>query len=206
MSWGRWQAAGAQAGALDRMSRAERITAAELYERYLEDLFRYVLQRVPSQEEAEDIAAEVFAAAFAALPRFRGDCPPYLWLLSIARRKIIDAGRRRTARREMLASELADTPPQAAALWEALALAEGPEAAMMRQEARRELDELIAQLNTDQREALLLHYMERLPVAEIAMVMGRSPRAVYSLLHRARETLRRRGRDAFPREDEGPNR
>jgi RNA polymerase sigma factor (sigma-70 family) len=92
--------------ALERMERAREISAAELHERYLAEMFRYVLRRVPRLEEARDITTEVFAAAFLALPRFRGHCPPFPWLLSIARRKIIDAGRRRAARRETLASEL----------------------------------------------------------------------------------------------------
>src|SRR5689334_18936502 len=90
----------AQPGARDRMKRAEAITVAELHERYLKDVFRYIVQRVPSLEEAEDITAEVFAAAATALARFRGDCPPYLWLLSIARRQIIRARRRHVLRRE----------------------------------------------------------------------------------------------------------
>src|SRR5438876_5078687 len=87
--------------AIDGMDRGEQSTAAELHERYLEGVFRYVLRRVPRLVEAQDITAEVFAAAFVALPRFRGHCPPYLWLLSIARRKIIDVRRRRAARPEV---------------------------------------------------------------------------------------------------------
>ena len=67
------------------------------------------------------------------------------------------------------------------------------------------LRELIAQLNPDQREALLLQHMERLPVAEIAVVMGRSRGSVYKLLHRARESLRRMGRGYFLENDEGQN-
>jgi hypothetical protein len=51
-----------------------------LYERYLEDVYRYVWQRVPSVTKAEDITAEVFAAAVAGLSRFRGECPPNLFL------------------------------------------------------------------------------------------------------------------------------
>ena len=70
--------------ALDRMNRAEETTAAGLHERYLDDVFRYVLRRVLRVEEAEDITAEVFAAALAALPRFRGDSGHYAWLLGIA--------------------------------------------------------------------------------------------------------------------------
>src|SRR4051794_34559522 len=72
-------------GALGRMNHAEELTAAGLYERYLEAVSRYVLRRAPGVEEAEDITAEVFAAAAVGLPRFRGHCSPYTWLISIAR-------------------------------------------------------------------------------------------------------------------------
>jgi RNA polymerase sigma-70 factor, ECF subfamily len=192
----------AQLGTLDPMNRVDWATAAELYERHLEDVFRYVLHRVSRPEEAEDITADVFAAAFAGLSRFRGQCPPHLWLLSIARRKIIDARRRRSARPETLASELADEGPEAGALWEALAVDDGPEAALMRAEARRVLGELVAQLNPDHREALMLQYVEQLSVAEIAQVMGRSPGSVKGLLERAKATLYRRGRGYFLGDDE----
>jgi RNA polymerase sigma-70 factor (ECF subfamily) len=192
----------ARVGAFEVMNHAEETTAAGLHERYLEDVYRYVWQRVSSVEEAEDITAEVFAAAAAGLSRFRGQCPPYLWLLSIARRQIALARRRRAARRETLASELADAASEAAGLWEALTTVEGPEAGLLRVEARRVFDALVAALNPDQREAVMLHYMERLSVAEIAVVMGRSPGSVYQLLHRARATLYRRGRAYFLGDDE----
>jgi RNA polymerase sigma-70 factor (ECF subfamily) len=201
----RWTEAAPEAGAraLNGRDSVREMTAAELYEQYLADVFRYVWQRVSSAEAAEDITAEVFAAAAAGLPRFRGQCSPYLWLLSIARRQVALAGRRRAARRETLASELAETGPDAAARWEALATVEGPEIALMRVERRRVLDELVADLNPDQREALMLQYMEDLSVAEIAAVMGRSAASVYSLQQRARATLYRRGKAYFLNEDEG---
>jgi RNA polymerase sigma-70 factor (ECF subfamily) len=196
----------ARVGVLDGMSRAEGITAAELHERYLESVYRYVWHRVSSVEEAEDVTAEVFAAATAGLSRFRGDCPPYLWLLSIARRQIALARRRRAGRRETLASELAPAAPSAASLWEMLTAVEGPESTVLRAEARRVFDALVAGLNPDQREALMLHYMERLSVAEISVVMARSPGSVYQLLHRARTTLYRRGRAYFLGDDEDETR
>jgi RNA polymerase sigma-70 factor (ECF subfamily) len=183
-------------------SRAGETTAAGLYERYLADVYRYVLRQVPGIEEAEDITAEVFAAAAAGLSRFREQCPPYLWLLSIARRKIIDARRRRSARRETLASELGDETGEAEALWEALAAAEGPETALLRAEARRTVRDLLARLKRDQREAVLLQYVEGLSVAEIAVVMGRSPASVTGLLQRARAALYRHGRSYFLGDDE----
>ena len=194
------------AGALDRMDPAEWATAAVLHERYLKEVFRYVLRRVPQREEAEDITAQVFGAAFVSLPSFRGQCSPYLWLLGIARRKIADALRRRESRRETLASELADAAVAEDPIWEALAAVEGPEAAIVRSEARRVLRELVAGLNPDQREALMLQYVEQLSVADIGAVMGRSTGSVYSLLKRARATLYRRGRGYFLGEDEAQRR
>jgi RNA polymerase sigma-70 factor, ECF subfamily len=186
-----------------RVDPADLATAAVLQERYLRDVFRYVLRRVHRQEEAEDITGEVFASAFAALPRFRGECPPYLWLLQIARRKIIDAGRRRAARRETLASELAGEDLAVETIWQAPAAPERPEAALARTEARRVLRDLISQLTPEQREAVSLKYWEGLTVAEIAVVMGKSEASVNSLLQRARASLFRLGRGYFLGDDEG---
>jgi RNA polymerase sigma factor (sigma-70 family) len=154
MSLIRAQATYAQAGASDRMDRAENVTATVLHERYVEDVFRYVLRRVPRIEEAEDITAEVFAAAFEGLRRFRGDCSPYLWLLGIARRKIADALRRREARRETLASELEQAAGQEEALRAALAATASPEAALIWAEAQGVVRDLVARLSADQREAI----------------------------------------------------
>jgi RNA polymerase sigma-70 factor, ECF subfamily len=180
------------------MDDADWATAAVLHERYLEDVFRYVSRRVPRQEEAEDITAEVFAAAFVALPRFRGQCSPYLWLLGIARRKIADSLRRRSTRREILTSELTDPSDETQRMPEMPAPeAEGPEAALERAETQRVVRELVEHLKEEQREAVLLQYVEGLSMAEIAVVMGRSPAAVNSLLQRARAALFQRGRAYF---------
>lgn len=197
----RSQGACARIGAIEPPAGAEWSILVDLHGRYLREIFRYVLRRIPSREEAEDITAQVFTAAYEALPRFRGQCPVQLWLLGIARRKVALALRRRAGRREMLASEL----PDAASLdpiWSDLAATEGPEVALVRAEARRIMQELLRHLAPDQREAILLQYVEQLSVAEIAEVMGRSPTSVTGLLQRARATLFRRGRSYFLDESE----
>src|SRR4051812_44058890 len=94
----------------DRIDTVDRIDAGELHGRYLKEVFRYVSRRVPRQE-ADDVTMQVFAAALEALPRFRGDCTPRVWLLKIAHGKVVDAMRRRAARRETLASEMPDVLP-----------------------------------------------------------------------------------------------
>jgi DNA-directed RNA polymerase specialized sigma24 family protein len=83
-------AACAPRGETARAEAGAPLTATFLYEHYQEDVYRYVSRRVARREDAEDVTAEVFIAAFAGLSRFRGGCPPRLWLLSIARRKVVD--------------------------------------------------------------------------------------------------------------------
>jgi RNA polymerase sigma-70 factor (ECF subfamily) len=179
------------------MEPAKGIEAAELYQLYLKDVFQYVSRRMPRQE-AEDLTLQVFAAALEALPRFRAQCPPRLWLLSIAHRKVVDALRRRASRRETLASELTDPETGAEPITTARASpTEDPEAVLIRSEDRQAIRRLVGQLRRDQREALLLQYVEELSIAEIGLVMGKSPAAVNSLLQRARATLFRWGSDYF---------
>lgn len=183
-------------------SNAEVLTVAVLHERYLDDVFRYVSRRIAGREEAEDVTAEVFASAFAQLPRYRRDCPPRLWLLGIARRKVADALRKRGRRRETLASEMPFTSEGQEHPAETEAPVDTPEAALQRAEALRVIREVLAALKPEQREALLLQYVEELSFAEIAVVMGRSTGAINSLLQRARASVLRHGSAYFLDEDE----
>jgi RNA polymerase sigma-70 factor (ECF subfamily) len=197
----RWPGVDVRMRETDREESRDRIDAGELHSLYLKDVFRYVSRRVPRQE-ADDITMQVFTAALEALPRFRGECPPRVWLLRIAHGKVVDALRRRSTRRETLASEMtareSDTDPLAES---PAATAEGPEAALERAETRRMIRSLVDQLSQDQREALLLQYVEELSVAEIAVTMGRSSAAVDSLLQRARAALFRLGKPYFLGDD-----
>ena len=176
-----------------------KLTATELYEQHFTEVFRYVSRRVPTQEEAEDITTEVFAAAFQALPRFRGQCSPYLWLLGIARRKVADTLRKYYRRREMPVSEL----PSESILESLASPEEGPEAKLQHAEELQVIRNLVRQLKPDQREALLLQYVEGLTIREIGVVMRRSPAAINSLLQRARAAIYRQGQSYFLEGSEG---
>jgi RNA polymerase sigma factor (sigma-70 family) len=64
------------------------------------------------------------------------------------------------------------------------------------------LFEMVISLKEEQREALLLHYIEEMKIAEISVIMGRSEGAVNSLLQRARANLYRMGKGYFLDRDE----
>ena len=66
------------------------------FRRHYGQVYRYIRRRTGVRERAEDLTQEVFAAAAAALPRFRrraGSALP--WLYTVARRRFVDELRRR---------------------------------------------------------------------------------------------------------------
>jgi RNA polymerase sigma factor (sigma-70 family) len=77
------------------------LKAREAWERLhqvtLDRVFGYVSRHVARQEDAEDLTAEVFAAAVASIDHFRGEAGVFTWLIAIARRVLGrtrgDAGR-----------------------------------------------------------------------------------------------------------------
>jgi RNA polymerase sigma factor (sigma-70 family) len=94
---------GEWAGALQRR---EGWAWERLHQQTLEPLFAYVHRHCRRREDAEDITAEVYVAAVASIDRFRGEASILTWLIGIARRKLVDAARRRGRRPELLEIDL----------------------------------------------------------------------------------------------------
>ena len=168
----------------------QRLTPEALSARYLTGVLRYVAARVGAGPEAEDIAAEVFVAAYAGWKKCPAPAPEgsehdpiRAWLFGIARRKVADVLRRRQRRPESPLSESTLAAPF--------------EHGVLEEEATQQLHALLATLPDDQREALRLKYVEELSLVEIGLILKRSPAAVGTLLHRARTAARERGRTYF---------
>jgi RNA polymerase sigma factor (sigma-70 family) len=115
-------------------------------------------RQTPGPEEAFDLAAETFAAALGAVPRFRpGPEPPQAWLFAVARHKLSEAQRRgriQDEARRALAMQPIQLDEEAIEILESTASA--PAIA------------LIATLTAEQREAIEAHHLEERGYAEIA--------------------------------------
>jgi RNA polymerase sigma factor (sigma-70 family) len=73
------------------------------YRRHARALLAYLAYRTRDAEEAVDLMAETFAAAFAARRRYRpGPVPARGWLFGIANHKLADSRRRRSRERRAL--------------------------------------------------------------------------------------------------------
>lgn len=155
--------------------------AAELYNQYHHIVYTYLLRLTGSQDAAEDLMQETFYRAIRSAGGYRGDCPPAGWLCTIARRLFADQVRRWTRDRDHRGEvEWAELPD----------LGEGPEAAALRHEVRRHINEVLQSLPESSRMALLLRDADGLPYETIAEVLDMSLANVKVTIHRARLRFR----------------
>jgi RNA polymerase sigma-70 factor (ECF subfamily) len=79
-----------------RIGRGDEAAFTSIYDRYLPLVLRWSLRETGNREVAADLAAETFAAALIASPRYRpGKGSVGSWLLGIARNKLRESRRRR---------------------------------------------------------------------------------------------------------------
>jgi RNA polymerase sigma-70 factor (ECF subfamily) len=151
---------------------------AALYDLHFERVYAYVARRVGNRAEAEDVTAEVFHQALAALPRFEWRGAPFAaWLYRIAANAIADRWKRATRERGNPAAVES-------------AAADDPQLAEVEQRAL--LFRLVEGLPEDQRRVLQMRFVEEKSIREIAAALDRSEGAIKQLQFRALETLRAR--------------
>jgi RNA polymerase sigma-70 factor (ECF subfamily) len=151
-----------------------------LYERYMEQIYRYVYYRVSDRDEAEDLTETIFVKAWEALPRFHSRGATFrAWLYRIARNAVID--RHRT--RKVL------VPLEHAQDWLDVE-ASSPEAAAEAAQERATLGVALSQLKPRLREVILHRFINGLSHAETAQVMGLRQGHVRVLQHRALHQMR----------------
>lgn len=161
---------------------------SDLRNEFLEPLHAYVSRRVPQKALAEDVTAETFRAAFESWHRCKA-ADPYVWLLGIARRKVVDLYRSKRFKQEVALSQAHDAI--------AAPSADRPDESLLRSEKIDTLRRIVLDLPEEQREALLLQHVEGLPIDQIAQVMHKSPSTVNGLLQRARQNVHRAGLEYF---------
>jgi len=163
---------------------------AELYDRFAPSLYRFVLARLLGEvESSEEIVLETLALAARDIARFDPRRASLLtWLLGIARRRVNLELRRRRRRKSVpaWAQQSLETAPEAEGAPDVASAVAG------KVEAQRQVAVLAAALSELEMDVLALCYVEDLSVREVGHIIGRSERAVHSILHRARTKARER--------------
>ncbi len=153
----------------------------EFYQRYVPRLFQFISYSANStKDDAEDILQETLLASVRALPRFKGDSGLYTWLCAIARHKVSDHIQHLRKVRSQVDSDV-DVLDN---LHEVIL---SPEQTVIHREA---VLQALRSLPAEYRLVLVGKYHEGFSVRDLSQIMGRSEKAVESLLTRAREAFR----------------
>ncbi len=147
-----------------------------LYDTALPHVYGYLRPRCGARSLAEDLTAETFLAAVDALRRPEPPIVDTPWLMGVARHKLVDHWRR-VAREERGLHAVGESP-----------VAEDPwDGQLDAMQARATLD----RLGAHHKAVLTLRYLDDLPVAQVATLLGRTLHATEALLVRARAAFRR---------------
>jgi RNA polymerase sigma-70 factor, ECF subfamily len=154
------------------------------YEQHHPSVFRYIyMLHGGSHSDAEDLTAEAFIRAWSQRQRFRGSVDAALgWILTIARRLVIDHQRRQQRwRMTPLVESVADTAN------------DSPEQQALLHERERLALTLLSRTSLEQRNILILRYFFGWRVRDIAQHLGASEGAISVSIHRTLASLRIHG-------------
>ena len=151
----------------------------QLYDKYIDKVYRHLYYRIGNAAEAEDLTAQVFLKAWNAMGRYRQMGRPFGgWLLSIGHNLLIDYYR---SRKENAALDDVIIPAGDSA--DPVLLAE-------KSFATASLRQAIKKLKKDQQAVVVMRYIDGLEYGEIARVLDKSEGAVRVILHRSLLALR----------------
>jgi RNA polymerase sigma-70 factor (ECF subfamily) len=152
------------------------IALSQLYDRYMDPLYRFVFRHVNHVQDAEDLTSDIMLRMVNHLPTFQRASSFRTWIYAIARHAVADFWRSRYRMREELVAEFSGV---GAAVIEEDAVEADDTAVTDR--ARAVFEKLPEQYRT----VLTHRFVEQRTVAETAKAMATSPGNVKVMQHRA---------------------
>lgn len=153
-----------------------------LYDHYQPAIYRFVVVKVGSREEAEDITHRVFLSAWTKVRTYRHRGYPFSsWLYQIARNMVIDHYR---SRRDDVSLDKLD--PESSII---------PAVAQMDLSIKLQLEKVhraIKGLKPDYQDVIILRFVEDLPLKEVSAILKKSEGAVKLAQHRAIKELKKK--------------
>jgi RNA polymerase sigma-70 factor (ECF subfamily) len=160
-----------------RCQRGERAALEELVTTWERRLFYYLRRLGSPEQDAWDILQQTWVKVLRGLSGLKEPRNLAPWLYRIARRAAIDQGQMRTLYRERLEELNAPTDAE-----------DDPGPRDL--ENAEHIHYGLQQLDLSQREVLTLHFLESMPIEQIAQVLEIPPGTVKSRLFHARRALR----------------
>jgi RNA polymerase sigma-70 factor (ECF subfamily) len=148
----------------------------QLYDRYFDLVFRFIYFRVNDRTMAEDFTSETFLRALRRIGTISYQGRDIgAWFVTIARNIVLDHVKSARHRLESTTGEVIESKEHAPS----------PETAVLELLTNERLMQAVKQLGDEQRECVVLRFVQGLSVTETADVMGKNDGAIKALQHRA---------------------
>jgi RNA polymerase sigma-70 factor (ECF subfamily) len=148
----------------------------QLYDRYVDTVFRFIFFRVNDRSLAEDFTSETFLRALRRIGTISYQGRDIgAWFVTIARNIVLDHMKSARHRLEVTTADTIEGTDREP----------GPENAVIDAITAERLLAAVNQLGDEQRECVLLRFIQGFSVSETAAVMGKNDGAIKALQHRA---------------------
>ena len=150
-----------------------------LHQRFYEPVARYIQFKVGNPHTVEDLSGEVFVRVLEGLKRGRGwRDSPQGWIMGIARNVVVDHYRQKERMAEV-------------ALNEQITAAEDsdPTRQAILNERQRQLMSALEQLTDEQRDVILMRFIEGIDIKGVAKATNKTTGAIKGLQYRALQAL-----------------
>ena len=153
---------------------------AQLYDRHVVRIYRHIYYMVSDSTTAEDLTAQTFLKAWEAIDRYKERGAPIVaWLLRISHNLTVSYLR---SKRDH--SELDETFLDSK-------MTRNPEEALEQASDEKSMREAVLKLRDEQRQVIMLRFVEEMDYREVADIIGKSVPAVRVIQHRALGNLRK---------------
>ncbi len=144
-----------------------------LFDHYHPSVYRFLFHRTRSQVLAEDLTSETFFRALRGMSGFRWQGKDFgAWLMTIARNLATDHFKAGRTRLELTTEDMGLHDDRTS---------EGPEDAVLTSITNEVLLEALTELPAEQRDCLVMRFLQGMSIAETAAVLGRSDGAIKQL-------------------------
>lgn len=173
---------------ISRLQSQDNKAFQELVQTYQQQVYNTCLGMIQSEEEAEDLAQEVFIEAFRSIANFRADAQLGTWLYRISVNKSLELIRKKKRKKRWAffqaeRGEVVET--------EATSRFAHPGIELENKERAQILFWAIDRLSEKQRTAFTLNKVDGLSYQEVAKIMEMSLASVEGLIFRARKSLQK---------------
>lgn len=152
----------------------------KLYDRYVDSVFRFIYYRVNDRALAEDFTSETFLRALRRISAINYQGRDIgAWFTTIARNIVFDHSKSARFRLELSTGDVIEGDEREAST----------ETAVLSHLTNQRLMEAVNTLNEEQKECIVLRFLNGFSVAETAEVMGKNDGAIKALQHRAVKRL-----------------